>query len=92
MCRAPLQISLEAAKKVPLCIHCKFYIPPPPVRAGNVDYKRGLCQKTGMIHVVDGEITYKNVEIAREYNCKGTWFQKQIEPPPKYESLDTMSY
>jgi len=92
MNRVPLQVSLDIAKKIPLCINCKYYIPPSPVRNVQVpDKKMGFCRKSATIHVVDGEITYKNVEITREYNCKGNWYEENKQPV-NYESLDTISY
>lgn len=92
MNRVPLQISLDAAKKVKLCVNCKYYIPPLSIRNGHVpDKKHGFCKKSGTIHVVDGEITYKNVEVTREYTCRGDWYEENKQQS-KYEPLDFISY
>lgn len=78
--RAPLNVPLHAAKKPPLCIQCKYYLPPKHAKSSLVthDMKLGHCQKTGMVNVIDGEIVYEYVTTAREYKCKGDWY----EPAP----------
>ena len=81
MSRAPLNVPLSAAKKTPLCIHCKFYIPPNHRGLRVEDKKLGFCQKSGIMSVIDGEIEYKNVQVVREYDCKGSWFEQD----PKIE-------
>lgn len=90
--RVPLYIPLELAKQTPLCIHCKYYIPPPP-RAGTKapgNKKDGFCQKSGKINVVDGEIKYQLVEITREYECQGNWYDPIHHPAT--DAVDSMDY
>lgn len=77
MSRAPLNVPLHIAKKTPLCIHCKFYIPPKHAQNTLIthDMKLGFCRKTGLVNVIDGGIVYDYVTSAREYECKGDWFE-----------------
>jgi len=70
MQRIPIRMPLNGPMP-PLCVHCKYYIPPPP----HIDKKHGQCKKSGKVHVVDGEVTYENVCIVREYECKGQWYE-----------------
>lgn len=77
--RAPLNVPLQNAKKTPLCIHCKYYLPPAHAKYKSSlithDMKLGHCQKTGLMNVIDGEIVYEYVTTVREYKCKGNWFE-----------------
>lgn len=85
----PIKVPLATAKDHPLCINCKYYIPPPPAQAANK--KRGLCQKSGTINVIDGEIEYTLVTIAREYDCHGDWFEPNDETLVNPPYTDTSS-
>lgn len=75
MCKAPIRIPLDQINKVPICIKCKFYIPPCHKGIMLSNKKNGLCAKSGMFHVVDGTVEYQNVEIYREYHCKGKLYE-----------------
>lgn len=75
--RIPIKVPLTIAKEHPLCVHCKYYMPPPPVH--QKDKKKGLCQKSGTMHVVDGEIEYTSVSIVREFDCLGNWYEPNDE-------------
>lgn len=93
MCAYPMRIPLNNATKIPLCINCKYYIPP----SGNgihytKDKKMGFCQKSGTVHIVDGTIEYENVELYRKYNCKGTFYEDIDPSVTPTESMDFMSY
>ncbi len=93
MCRVPIRVPLANAKNIPLCINCKFYIPPDTTKIYINNKRHGLCGKSGMIHVVDGSIDYENVEIYREYTCKGKLYEEKSDIEPSgYESMDFMSY
>lgn len=63
-----------------LCIHCVHYMPPDSKKPGTLfppDPKRGKCMKTGLLNLVDGEVQYTNVALAREFDCKGDWFDQK---------------
>jgi hypothetical protein len=74
MQRPPLRVPLMADKMPPLCVQCKYYMPPRDTTS-HLDKKQGLCKKSGKIHVVDGEVTFENVVLVREYDCKGLWYE-----------------
>lgn len=66
-----MSIRVPIDSKVPLCINCKYYMPPKnhikiPVL--------GQCRKSGTMNVVDGQVEYKNVEVVRVFECKGDWY------------------
>ena len=65
----PLHVPMDA--KVPLCINCKYYMPP---RNHIKVPTLGQCQKSGTMNVVDGTIEYKNVEVTRLFECEGKWY------------------
>ena len=93
MSRLPIRISLDNVNRIPLCINCKYYIPP----SGNgihytKDKKMGFCQKSGTVHVVDGSIEYVNVELYRKYDCQGKFYEELDPSVTPTESIDFMSY
>lgn len=45
----------------------------------------GKCLKFGEQNLVDGKITYQYAKIAREYDCKGDYFEQK--EPPFYTTL-----
>lgn len=63
---------MTADKMPPLCVRCKYYIPP---QNKDLSKQHGLCKKSAKINVVDGEVTFENVRIVREYDCKGLWYE-----------------
>jgi hypothetical protein len=63
-----------------LCIHCAHYLPPSPATRSALfppDPKKGMCKKTGLMNLIDGEIQYTSVALAREYDCKGDWYERK---------------
>lgn len=76
----PITVSLNEAKDLKLCIDCKYFLSNKLTK----ETRLGLCQKHGTISLIDGKITYDNVEIARQYNCHGNDFEpidrKEIDP------------
>jgi len=61
-----------------LCIQCKYYLHPSEIwKIEITDLKLGFCKKSGMVHLVDGSITYDYACTYREYNCKGSLFEVQ---------------
>ena len=68
-----IRIPHNPLKPPPLCVKCKFYMPPPPHMKN--DKTMGYCKKSEMIHLVTGELTYDNVEIYRKHECKGDLYQ-----------------
>jgi hypothetical protein len=89
--RAPLKIPIDKAKSTPICINCKHYLSPTYKGIQSSNKKNGFCAKSGTIHVVDGTIDYQNVEIFREYDCKGNMYEEQ-SVVSSYQSMDYMSY
>jgi len=87
MSKALMRIPLDKAKQIPLCINCKYYISP-----SYKNKKLGFCQKSGTVHVVDGTIEYENVEIYREYTCKGKLYEEINHALTAVESVDFISY
>lgn len=74
MQRAPINVPLMADKIPPLCVRCKYYMPP---KNKDLSKQYGMCKKSAKINVVDGEITFENVGLVREYECKGLWYKDQ---------------
>lgn len=69
--KSPIHVPLTHTT-VPICKDCKHFIPPKNVN----DIKNGFCGKVGYINVLDGSIVYENLELARQYHCKGEMFEK----------------
>jgi hypothetical protein len=93
MCRVPIRVPIADAKNIPFCINCKYYIPPTTKETYFTTKRHGFCAKSGMINVVDGTIHYENVELYREYDCKGKLYEEKSDiEPMAYESMDFLSY
>jgi hypothetical protein len=71
--KSPVIIPIKENVCKPICVKCKYYLPPPH---GIKDLKFGSCSKIGYINLIDGEITYEGVQIAREYHCKGEMYEE----------------
>lgn len=76
----PIKVNLNEANDLKFCIDCKYFLGNKTVKQADL----GFCQKYGTISVIDGKITYDNVEIARQYKCHGNDFEpidrKEIDP------------
>lgn len=72
----PLRVPLNIAKTTPICVNCKYYIPPNYNGINIQDKKKGFCSKSGTMHVIDGSIKYEMVEYYREYICKGDEYEE----------------
>jgi len=85
-----IRVPVESASKNPLCIHCKYYLPPNIHGLNITDKKRGYCEKSGMMHLVDGSVEYEQAERYREYVCKGTYYERMIEEPLEPSSEEVL--
>lgn len=75
-----LSISPNTPKTYKICKDCKHF------KKGlfsSVEF--GACSKFGQQNLVDGTITYQYASIAREYDCKGDYFEEQ--EPPFYKKM-----
>lgn len=76
----PINVNLEDAKDIPLCINCKYFLPDKLSKST----LSARCKKHGEVSVIDGVITYTLVTHARQYHCHGNDFEaidlKDIDP------------
>lgn len=86
----PLRVPITQAKYVPICVNCKYYMPPDIYGINIQDKKKGFCQKSGTMHIVDGTIKYELVEFYREHICKGSEFEESTTKVV-FEPLDPIS-
>ena len=83
--KSPTVIPFQENICKPICVKCKYYVPP----AHNIkDLKLGSCSKVGYINLIDGEVTYELVQLAREYHCKGEMYE-EINDAKTKENYDS---
>ena len=70
MSLVPFSPNKPVQSSVKLCVKCAHYIPP------KIAATRGQCRLFGMMDVIDGSITYSNVQTIREQYCKGVQFKE----------------
>lgn len=71
----PLRVPADIATSHPLCVNCRYYLPPNLYGLNIQDKKKGFCGRSGMIHVVDGSVEYESVERYRQFTCKGQLYE-----------------
>jgi hypothetical protein len=76
----PLRVPIHQAPNHPICVKCRFYLPPTLYGNNIKDLKKGYCEQSGTIHVIDGSVLYEQVEYFRQYVCKGEMFECKDEP------------
>lgn len=59
----------------PLCKDCKYFHKEP-----HISMENAYCTKFGKISLVSGNILYEYASIAREYDCKGKYFEPNPAP------------
>ena len=65
-----------------LCKDCRYFV---PYKSSSHDmrYNLGKCRYFETIDLVSGDIVHDYVHIAREYKCKGEYFEEKPILPPK---------
>ena len=67
----PINVSIEEAEGLPLCVNCKHFL----LDKFSKEPNHALCKKHGEVSLIDGTVTYKNVTVARQYFCHGNDFE-----------------
>lgn len=75
-----LSISPNTPKTYKICKDCKHF-----KRGFFSSVEFAACSKFGQQNLVDGKITYQYASIAREYDCKGDYFEEK--EPTFYKKL-----